>query len=248
MNINDQTILISGASGSVGSFLVRNLSISGKKIIAIDKDERNLNELKELSNNIDVHKCDLTQPNELVEVISSILKAHDLTVLINLAGLIHSEPLINLLNKDNSRHSIETWDHTIKTNLYTTFYLTSIVAEYMAKRRVKGLIINTSSVAAHGNLGQTAYAAAKAGIEAMTKVWSKELGMFKIRCACIAPGFLNTPSTHASLNESVIEKWKKMTPIGKLGELDEFSSAIRFIIENDFYNGKVLQLDGGLNI
>jgi 3-oxoacyl-[acyl-carrier protein] reductase len=247
MKIEEQTILISGGAGSVGSFITEMLAKEARKIIVIDRDSTKLdavrNEIKS-----EVHVCDLTQAEEVIKVVGSILNDNPVSVLINLAGLIHSEPLVNLLNKENSRHSFASWDTTIKSNLYSAFYLSSLVAESMVKKRIKGVIINTSSVAAQGNLGQTAYAAAKAGVEAMTKVWSKELGIFKIRSACVAPGFFNTPSTHSSLNEAVIDKWKKSTPIGKLGELSEFLSAVKFIIENDFYNGKVLQLDGGLNI
>ena len=69
----------------------------------------------------------------------------------------------------------------------------------MVLKKEKGLIINISSISAQGNAGQSAYAASKAAVEALTKTWSKELGMFKIRCACIAPGFFNTPSTKSSL-------------------------------------------------
>jgi 3-oxoacyl-[acyl-carrier protein] reductase len=247
MNIKDQTILISGAAGSIGEFLTLKLSKEAKNVIAVDRDINKLTELYS-ERGVDIYSCDLTNPNEVVTVVGSILSEHAVTVLINLAGLIHSEPLVNLLNKEKSRHSFTNWDDTIKANLYSTFYLSSLVAESMVKNRIRGLILNTSSIAAQGNIGQTAYAAAKAGVEAMTKVWSKELGVFKIRCACIAPGFFNTPSTHSSLNEGAIEKWKKLTPTGKLGELDEFLSAVKFILENEFYNGKVLQLDGGLNI
>jgi 3-oxoacyl-[acyl-carrier protein] reductase len=247
MRISEQTIMISGAAGSVGLFLVRELSKEAKKVIAVDRDAVKLGALQS-ENNIEVHACDLTEPDEVVKVIGPILNEHSVTILINLAGLIHSEPLVNLLNKENSRHSFSSWNDTVKANLYSTFYLSSVVAESMVKKRLKGVIINTSSIAAKGNIGQTAYAAAKAGVEAMTKVWSKELGMFKIRCTCIAPGFFNTHSTHVGLNEAMVEKWKKLTPIGKLGELAELLSAVKFIIDNDFYNGKVLQLDGGLNV
>jgi 3-oxoacyl-[acyl-carrier protein] reductase len=248
VNIKDQVILISGATGSVGSFIAEELAKDAKKIILVDKNPDRLIELSQKIFNTESYSCDLTNPDEVIRTIGLILSEHEVTVLINLAGLIHSEPIINLFNRDSSRHSFSSWDETIKSNLYTTFYLSALIAEAMVKGRRKGVIINTSSVAAQGNLGQTAYSAAKAGIEAMTKVWSKELGIFKIRCACVAPGFLNTPSTHHSLSEAAIEKWKKLTPIGKLGELKDFSDAIRFIIENDFYNGKVLQLDGGLSI
>jgi 3-oxoacyl-[acyl-carrier protein] reductase len=118
----------------------------------------------------------------------------------------------------------------------------------MAKHRVRGLIINISSIAAQGNIGQTAYSAAKAGIEAMTKVWSKELGMFKIRAVCIAPGFIETPSTHDSLSEAVIEKWKKQIPLGHLGALEEIGKTVAFAIENNYINGKIISVDGGLSI
>lgn len=83
--------------------------------------------------------------------------------MINLARLIHSEPLVNFLNKENSRHSFTTWEDTIKANLFSTFYLSSLVAETMVKKRIRGLIVNISSIAAQGILGQTAYAAGKAG-------------------------------------------------------------------------------------
>jgi 3-oxoacyl-[acyl-carrier protein] reductase len=128
------------------------------------------------------------------------------------------------------------------------FYVTSNVVEKMILNKERGLIINISSISAQGNMGQSAYSASKAAVEALTKTWSKELGMFKIRCACIAPGFMDSPSTRESLSENMLSKWQKSIPIGRLGELDELLSAVEFIIRNDYFNGKVLALDGGLNL
>ena len=136
----------------------------------------------------------------------------------------------------------------IDINLNGVFYVTANVAEKMILSKQKGVIINISSIAAQGNIGQSAYAASKAAVEALTKTWSKELGMFKIRCACIAPGFFNTPSTKESLSESMLAKWQKGVPLARLGELDELLSAVEFIIQNDYFNGKILALDGGLNL
>lgn len=248
MNISDQTILISGGAGAIGRYVVNELSKMARYVIALDQDTSALNVLKENSSNIDLFTCDLINQSDVLDCLESIHQKYTVTVLINLAGLIHSEPLINLLSRDKSRHSYETWDRVIKSNLYTSFNLTSVVAEKMVKSRTKGLIINISSIAAQGNVGQSAYSAAKAGVEAMTKVWSMELGVFKIRSACIAPGFFNTTSTSNSLSDSMLEKWKKQTPLGRLGEMNEFVSAIKFIVDNDFYTGKTLHLDGGLNM
>ena len=75
-----------------------------------------------------------------------------------------------------------------------------------------------------------------------------ELAMFGIRTAAIAPGFFDTPSTASALSENVIKKLKKSIPSKRLGSLNELMNAVKFIIENDYYNGKVLKLDGGLTI
>ncbi len=87
-------------------------------------------------------------------------------------------------------------------------------------KKQKGLIINISSISAQGNTGQSAYAASKAAVEALTKTWSKELGMFKIRCACIAPGFFDTPSTRESLTENMLSKWQKSVADRKIGRVE----------------------------
>ena len=114
--------------------------------------------------------------------------------------------------------------------------------------RTKGIIINISSISAKGNVGQSAYSVAKSGLEILTKIWAKELSSFNIRVACIAPGFFNTKSTHSSLSKFHIEHLKTNTPTKRLGKVKELMLAINFIIKNEFFNGKVLSLDGGLEI
>jgi 3-oxoacyl-[acyl-carrier protein] reductase len=133
-------------------------------------------------------------------------------------------------------------------NLNSVFYMTSHMVDNMVAKKMQGVIINISSISAQGNVGQSAYSATKAAVEALTKTWAKELGMFKIRSACIAPGFFDTPSTRESLNENMLEQWKKNVPLKRLGVLDELYSGVEFIIRNDYYNGKILQIDGGLTI
>ena len=118
----------------------------------------------------------------------------------------------------------------------------------MAGAGKPGVIINFGSIAAQGNAGQTAYAAAKAALEAMTVTWSKELGAFGIRVCAVAPGFIDTPSTHAALSTNLVDQWKRQVPLRRLGTPAEVAHAVRFILENDYYNGQVLHLDGGLRI
>ena len=140
------------------------------------------------------------------------------------------------------------WLKTIESNLHSVFYISACVIEKMVDARVKGLLVNISSIASSGNTGQSAYSAAKAGSNALAVTWSKELGMFGIRAAAIAPGFMDLPSTHKALSESNIKSWLKQTPLNRMGAANELISALAFVIENDFYNGRVLELDGGLRI
>ena len=130
----------------------------------------------------------------------------------------------------------------------SVFIVTSAVVESMVSRRSKGVIVNISSISACGNEGQTAYSAAKAGVNAMTATWSKELGRLGIRCNAVAPGFIGIESTRRALSEEAIKHVKANTPLRRLGEAQEVALAVASLIENDFLNGVVLNVNGGLTI
>ena len=109
------------------------------------------------------------------------------------------------------------------------------------------MIVNISSISRAGNFGQTSYSAAKAGIDAMTVTWSKELAGYKIRVAAVAPGYTHTEMV-AAVSPAVLEKIVDQVPLHRLGQVTEISGAVRFIVENDFVTGRVLEIDGGLRI
>lgn len=248
MLIQDNIILITGGGRGIGNFLAMHLALVAKKVIVFDKSPELIDQLHDIPN-IEGICCDITDPEAVRDSVAEIFqKGYMVDVCINNAGIIHSEPLINLLSKQDRRHSIDNWKRVMDVNLNAVFYVTSSVADAMISARRKGVIINISSIAAQGNIGQSAYAASKAAVEALTKTWSKELSIFGIRAGCIAPGFFDTPSTREGLNIHMLEKWEKMVPLRRLGNLNELLSSVKFIIENDYFNGKILSVDGGLNI
>ena len=248
MELSGVNILITGGARGIGHFLATQLLERAAAVFIADNNAALLDQLPEHPRLVK-YACDITKPAEIEKIVADIFQSHGgVNVCINNAGIIHSEVLVNFLSKDEKKHSISNWNRVIDVNLNAVFYVTSNVVEKMIAHKKKGVIINISSISAQGNIGQSAYSASKAAVEALTKTWSKELGMFKIRAACIAPGFFNTPSTKESVNENMLRKWEKATPLGRLGELQELLSAVIFIIENDFYNGKVLSLDGGLTL
>jgi 3-oxoacyl-[acyl-carrier protein] reductase len=105
-----------------------------------------------------------------------------------------------------------------------------------------------SSISSAGNLGQTAYAAAKAGMDALTVTWSLELAYFGIRVAGIAPGIVDTSMPRNSMNDKLLLSWINKTPMQRMGYPDEIAGAILFILDNDFFGGRVLEIDGGLRM
>ncbi len=241
MDLREKTVVVAGGAGSLGSAIVTSLLGRGARVAVLDVRPAPA-EGGVLAVPVDIADDDAVE-RAIERVVAQMGK---ISVLVNCAGLIHSEPLVNLAGVPRRRHATATWDATIRANLTATFALGACVAEHMASTRTKGLIVNFSSISAHGNPGQSAYAAAKAGIEAMTKVWARELGPLGIRAVAIAPGFIATASTEAAMPQASLAELKRRTPLMRLGKADEIVSAVAFVIENDFITGTTIALDGGL--
>ena len=250
MEINKANIIITGAGSGFGKAMTLHFSSFGANIFALDIDESALSNLKQENMDlIHTFKCDVSDNNEVEKIVDEIFTIEkSVNVLINNAGIMKNAPLVNILNRPDSRHSIDLWDKVVQVNQNAVFYMTRSVANKMIRSRNSGVIINISSIAANGNAGQTAYSATKAAVEAMSKVWSKELGIFKIRSVAIAPGFINTIGAHDALEEKMLAKWIEKTPLNRTGEVNEIVLAAQFAIENDFFNGEVLNVNGGLTI
>jgi 3-oxoacyl-[acyl-carrier protein] reductase len=251
MNIGDASILITGAGGDLGCSLVQYFMSRAANVIAVDINTDTLIRDFGSNENVTILSCNLTKSDEIIDAFDSASIGSDVqepNILINNAGLIHSELMFDLFNPKEKSHKIETWNSVISANLDTTFMMSRFFVERYGSKRKGSLILNMSSVSARGMSGQSAYAAAKAGIEALTKSWAKELSGLKIRANAIAPGFIDTHSTHKSLSEAKIKEYKRHTPSGRLGKTDEVCKIIQHVIENDFLNGQILGLDGGFNV
>jgi 3-oxoacyl-[acyl-carrier protein] reductase len=120
-------------------------------------------------------------------------------------------------------------------------------AAKMIESGEKGCIVNISSISRSGNMGQANYSAAKAGVQAMSVVWAKEFARFGIRSASIAPGFVSTELV-MSMKPEAREKMTRPIPAGRLGEPDEIAHTVQFILENEYVNGRCIEVDGALRL
>lgn len=250
MKIAGARVLVTGGGSGIGRYLVERLASESAEVGVLELNEARCAELNEaFGGRIKAWPSDVTDAAAVDVALESLFATgFEPDVLINNAGIIHSEPLVNILSRGDRVHSRESWRRVISTDLDSVFFVTSRVVDRMLAKRKKGVVISISSISANGNPGQSAYAAAKAGVNALTCTWAKELGGMGLRFVAIAPGFIDTPSTRDALSEAALARLQQHIPLRRLGDLESIYLATRHAIENDYLTGTVLEVDGGLVI
>jgi 3-oxoacyl-[acyl-carrier protein] reductase len=247
MDLAGRSVIVTGGARGLGRVTVSALLARGARITVFDADREALDALSTAGEGVTGMLCDVSD----YEQVRTATEAHRERfgvpdVLVNNAGILRSAPLVRLTETGPEGHDVEEWRRVLAANLDSVFFMTlSVVLQMVATRR-RGVIVNISSVAAAGNAGQTAYSAAKAGVNALTATWAKELGPLGIRVVAIAPGFMETPSMRAAVSEPLVREVERRTPLRRLGRPEEVAAAVVAAIENDFFHGKVLPIDGGL--
>ncbi len=251
MNLEGRVCAVTGAGRGIGREIAFDFARQGAKVYVCDVDEDKLvgaRQVREKAGwNLAFAVCDVSDEGSVMNWFESIRRAENrLDVLVNNAGVARDGLLVRVKDGEVVRMPLGEFEEVIAVNLRGTFLCAREAAAIMA-RGGGGVIINISSVSRVGNFGQTNYSAAKAGVDAMTVTWSKELARYKIRVAAVAPGYTRTEMV-AAVSPTVLEKIVAQVPLRRLGEVAEISSAVRFIIENDFVTGRILEIDGGLRI
>lgn len=244
MDTKGSVVLVTGGASGLGLAIAQHLASLGANVVVADRDEK---ALAALPAGLEPCLVDVTSEVEVQTAVAGIVERHGrVDVLVNNAGVIFSEPFVNVMNPAGMMHDLGRFEASLRVNLTSVFIATSAVVAHMVKRRTRGVIVNISSISASGNAGQVAYAAAKAGVNAMTVTLAKELGVMGIRCNAVAPGFIGTDSTRKALSEATLKHIQTNTPLRRLGQPEEVAKAVAAAIDNDFMNGTVLQVDGGL--
>jgi 3-oxoacyl-[acyl-carrier protein] reductase len=246
LEIEGAVALVTGGANGLGLAIAKCLHGRGARIAVLDQDE---SALALLPPEFDCQAIDVTDPALVGRAVANVVaRLGRIDVLVNNAGVISSEPFVNLLRPSELMHGYDRFRRAIVANLDSVFIVTAAVVEQMVLSRSAGAVVNISSISANGNEGQTAYSAAKAGVNALTVTWAKELGRWGIRCNAVAPGFIESDSTRRALSDEAIRHVRSKTPLRRLGEVQEVAQAVCAVIENDFLNGVILHVDGGLTL
>jgi len=240
INFKNKKILITGATGGIGKALVKRfISLEGTVLATGTKTEK-LESLKKEFPEINILKFDISNHSrieEFIENVSSQLVGLD--VLINNAGITMDNLSLRMKNEE--------WQKVIDINLSSTFYLCKYAIKKMLKKKY-GRIVNITSIVGHtGNLGQSNYAASKAGMVAMSKSLAIEYAKKNITINCVSPGFIQSNMTD-KIVESIKAVLTSRIPMSKLGSGEDVSNTVAFLSSDaaSYITGETIHVNGGM--
>ena len=252
MSLQGKVALVTGASRGIGQAIALELGRQGAGVIGTATSasgaERIAATLKENGVQGTGLELNVTNDESVAAVLAQITAQFGApAILVNNAGILRDGLLIKVKDGVMTKMSLAQWQAVIDVNLTGVFLCTREVAAKMIELNSQGAIINISSISRAGNVGQTNYSAAKAGVAAATVTWAKELSRYGIRVAGIAPGFIETEMT-LGMKPEALEKMTSGIPLKRMGKVEEIAHSAAYIFENDYYTGRILEMDGGLRI
>ena len=240
-SIENKKIIVTGATGGIGSSIVKLLSENGAKVLATGTRIEKLEKLKSEFKRLEILNFDISQNDKIEEFIDRATTqiGGELDCIINNAGITKDNLSIRMTNDE--------WNKVININLTSTFLMCKFAIKKMLKKKF-GKIVNITSVVGHtGNLGQANYTASKAGIIAMSKSLALEYAKKNININCISPGFIKTDMT-----DKMDEKFKEVIiskiPSARLGEPEDIAKVVLFLAsdQSNYINGETIHVNGGM--
>ncbi len=253
MQIKNNTFVVTGAAQGLGEAISVALARRGAKLALLDINAERLDQTleacKQEGASCYAFTCDVADETSVRRCFASI-EEHlgPIAGIVNNAGILRDAMLVKVKEGEIvDRMSLEQWQSVIDINLTGVFLCGREAATGMIRNGDGGVIINISSISRAGNAGQSNYAAAKAGVAALSTTWARELARYKIRSVAIAPGVFETEMV-ASLKPEAHERITSAIPLQRTGTVEELAQAVEFVIENDYFSGRILELDGGLRL
>ncbi|MBK9214728.1 MAG: 3-oxoacyl-ACP reductase FabG [Chloracidobacterium sp.] len=238
----NQVAIVTGAASGIGTAIAERLSIDGYRVVLADIDKsqlaRTVLEMEGRGSKVLASPVDITQKDQVGDMIEmTMARFGTVDVLVNNAGIIRDGFLTNLSEED--------WDRVLDVNLKGAFLCCQAVFPVM-KEKQAGRIVNISSRAWLGNIGQANYSASKGGLVSLTRTLALEFARYQINVNAIAPGLIDTPMTRG-LPEKSLRRLLQMQPTGKMGSVKDIAAAVSFLVSDDarFITGQILHVDGG---
>ena len=242
--LNGRVALVTGASQGIGKACALVLAEAGATVALAARNEVNLQDavaaIAAAGGKAAAYKLDVSSEDEIKAVAKRILAEQGkVDILVNNAGIARDQLIMRMKRAD--------WDAVLNTNLTAAFLMTQAVIGSMLKQRW-GRIVNIGSVMGRmGQVGQTNYSSAKAGLIGFTMAVAREVASRNITVNCIAPGWIETAMT-ASITPEMRENILKLVPMQRPGQDVEVAHAVRFLASEEagYITGDVMNVNGGM--
>ena len=252
MELKDKLIIITGGCQGLGLAMAHYLADKGARLALVDLNQEKLDQAvascKALGVEARSYLCNVADEAQVEAMVESVAQDFGtIDGLINNAGILRDGLLVKVKDGVMTKLSLAQWQAVIDVNLTGVFLCTREVAAKMIETKTPGTIINISSISRAGNIGQTNYSAAKAGVAAATVTWARELARYGIRVAGVAPGFIETEMT-GGMKPEALEKMTSAIPLKRMGTPQEIAHSVAYILENEYFSGRILELDGAMRL
>jgi 3-oxoacyl-[acyl-carrier protein] reductase len=248
MQLKDLKVIVTGGAQGMGAHFATRLKEAGAQVAVGDVNDE---KLAALPAGIHRRRLDVSKEEDCVAFVQW---AHEsmggLNGLINNAGILRDSLLVKKDKTTGEVKKLSTadWNAVIGVNLTgATFMVREVVAKMVQTDQRPGVIVNMSSIARHGNRGQSNYVSAKAALAANTFTWAREFAPFAIRVGAVAPGMVETPMTQG-MNQKARDALVANIPVGRIGLPEDLWLAVKFVLECDYFNGRTIDVDGGLTM
>lgn len=250
MRLEDVRAIVTGGARGLGEACAAGVLRAGGQVVVGDVDARALRDLKDrhASPRLHVAVVDVASEGEVSRFVAQAVERMGTpNVVINNAGILRDAKLVDVGEGGVRALPKALWDRVLAVNLTGTYLVAREAAAAMLAARAPGLIVNVSSLARHGNAGQSAYAASKAAVDACTRTWAIELAPAGVRVVGVAPGVFQTRMLD-DIAADTLESLRRACPANRFGEPEEMWRAVKFVIETEFVNGRTIEIDGGASM
>lgn len=253
MQLKDKVVVITGGAQGIGLATAKAVAAAGARVAILDFNEEAMGKaVAEIGGDVLTVRCNVTNEESVVVGFDRVVERfRGVDVAVLNAGILRDGMLVRVdkeTGKVKGKLSLEQWQAVIDVNLTGIFLCGREAAARMIDGGRKGVLVLMSSIARHGNAGQSNYSAAKAGVHALAVVWGRELARYGIRVASVSPGMIATPMVLKDMKPEALEKIRGRIPVGRLGEPDEIAHAIRFVVENDLITASNIEPSGGMTL
>ncbi len=247
--LKGKVAIVTGSTSGIGIGIARLFAAEGAKVVICgrrqEKGQAVVDKIKAEGGDASYHFIDLTDVSTIEKLISDTAETYG-----KIDILVNNAANVGLKDGRVDELTLEMWDAIFSSDVRGTFYATKCVLPYLQKNENGGSIINIGSMAScAGDLGSTAYACAKAGVDMLTQYTALQYGKQKIRCNCVRPGLIVTPENEAKVPQMLKDIFTSNIMVDRYGCPEDIGHACVYFAsdESEYVTGQIINVDGGMN-